>query len=290
MVSHSIEPALEIPPPILRFVPTDSVLAHEEHDQQRYAPLLKRIPESGVWLHPPIVAPIPDSDGQYVILDGANRCHAVAELGYPHILVQVVEYDSGQVVLDTWSHVISQLESSVFLPDIIALNNVDIHQTDIWTARAELANRDALAYIIDIANQRNVYVVDSEARGMRARTELLRSIVNTYKTRCVLERINTVDPVHVEKMFPNATALVVFPHYEPAEIVVAAREQILLPPGISRHIIQGRAMRLLYPLETLMDSQTSLDKKNDNLQAWVNDRIAKRAVRLYAEPTFNFDD
>ncbi len=290
MVSHSIEPALEIPPPVLRFVPTDSVLAHEEHDQQRFAPLLKRIPESKVWLHPPIVAPIPDSNGKYVILDGANRCHTVAKLEYPHILVQVVEYESGQVTLDTWSHVISQLEPQKFLPEIQALSGINIHQTDIWSARAELANRDALAYIIDITHNRDVYVIDSEARGMRARTELLRAIVNTYKTRCVLERINTTDPVHVEQMFSNATALVVFPHYEPAEIVVAARDKILLPPGISRHIIQGRAMRLLYPLETLMATNTSIEQKNADLEAWVNERIAKRAVRLYAEATFNFDD
>jgi hypothetical protein len=290
MASHSIEPALEIPPPVLRFVPTDSVLAHEEHDQQRFAPLLKRIPQSGIWLHPPIVAPIPDSNGKYVILDGANRCHAVAELGYPHILVQTVEYDSGQVTLDTWSHVISHLATNAFLPDILALNEVGIHKADIWTARAELANREALAYIIDVVNSREVYVIDSNARGMRARTELLRSIVDTYISRCVLERINTADPVHVEQMFTNATALVVFPHYESAEIVVAAREQILLPPGISRHIIQGRAMRLLYPLEVLIDSNTPLDQKNADLQAWVNNRIAKRAVRLYAEATYNFDD
>lgn len=290
MVSHSIEPALEIPPPVLRFVPTDSVLAHEEHDQQRFAPLLKRIPESKIWLHPPIVAPIPDSNGKYVILDGANRCHAVAKLEYPHILVQVVEYESGQVTLDTWSHVISQLEPQKFLPEIQALSDINIHQADIWSARAELANRDALAYIIDITHNRDVYVIDSEARGMRARTELLRAIVNTYKTRCVLERINTTDPVHVEQMFSNATGLVVFPHYEPAEIVVAARDKILLPPGISRHIIQGRAMRLLYPLETLMDTNTSIEQKNKDLETWINERIAKRAVRLYAEATFNFDD
>jgi hypothetical protein len=49
-------------------------------------------------------------------------------------------------------------------------------------------------------------------------------------------------------------------------------------------------MRLLYPLETLMDTQTSIDQKNEDLQRWVNERIAKRAVRLYAEATYNFDD
>jgi hypothetical protein len=33
-------------------------------------------------------------------LDGANRCYAFKELGYPHILVQVVSYDNSYVELD----------------------------------------------------------------------------------------------------------------------------------------------------------------------------------------------
>jgi hypothetical protein len=121
-------------------------------------------------------------------------------------------------------------------------------------------------------------------------TAMLRQIVNQYKDRCMLERINTDDVEHVLQMFQEATTLVVFPHYEPSEVLYAARERNLLPPGISRHIIHGRAMRLIYPLQALRDSQTSLERKNADLQDWVNRRIQQRAVRYYAESIYTFDD
>ena len=54
---------MEAPPPMLRFVPIDKVLPHEEADHQRYQPLVKRIVDSGIWLHPPIVVPLPERAG-----------------------------------------------------------------------------------------------------------------------------------------------------------------------------------------------------------------------------------
>jgi hypothetical protein len=85
-------------------------------------------------------------------------------------------------------------------------------------------------------------------------------------------------------------AIVVFPHYEPAEILVAARDGVHLPPGITRHIIRGRAMRLNYPLDALQDNGDSLEVKNLQLQAWIQERSAAKRVRYYAEPTFLFDE
>src|SRR5690349_15019809 len=90
--------------PNLQIVPITSLVPHEEHDAQRSEPLVKRIQESGIWLNPPIVAPM--GDGRYVILDGANRHYALSQLGYDYILVQVVDYESSTVQLDTWYHIV----------------------------------------------------------------------------------------------------------------------------------------------------------------------------------------
>ncbi|MBI5930974.1 MAG: hypothetical protein HY862_16820 [Chloroflexi bacterium] len=286
---HTDDSISEVRPPMLRIVELDRVLPHEEHDAQRSQPLMRRIEASGIWLHPPLVAPLPDAENMYVVLDGANRCHSLKHLGYPHILVQVVDYESGQVKLDTWNHVISEMPFAQILPSIQHLPNVEVYESDILTARATLARREALAYIVEIASKM-AYVLTTSDLSLKARNRHLIELVDCYRQTGKLDRLNSHDPVLVRQMFPTSTALIVFPHYEPAEIMVAARDQILLPPGISRHIIQGRAMRLNYPLEALRDSHTSLADKNAALEKWVIEKISQRAVRFYAESTYLFDE
>ncbi len=95
-------PQLDAPHPELRIIPTEALRPHEEHDNQRSVPLAERLSQETHMINPPVVAPMDDG---YVILDGANRFHAFTHLGYPHILVQIVDYESEWVELDTWHHV-----------------------------------------------------------------------------------------------------------------------------------------------------------------------------------------
>lgn len=280
---------MEAPPPMLRFVPVDNVLLHEEADQQRYQPLVKRIVESGIWLHPPIVAPLPKQDGHYVVLDGANRTHSIKSLKFPHILVQIVNYDSDQVRLETWSHVVSDLKCEEFLPAVEAIAGIQVRESDKLSAQAELAQRNILAFIMDF-HTNVVYSLHMDDHSLAFKNSALRSLVATYKREGKLDRTSRAEPEVIRKMFPRANALVVFPHYEPAEILVAARDNEPLPPGISRHVIQGRAMRLNYPLDDLRTPHKTLAQKNKELAEWVLERIDKRSMRFYAESTYVFDE
>ncbi len=272
--------------PDLRIVPINNLIPHEEHDHQRSDPLIKRIQESGTWLNPPVVASM--GDGRYVILDGANRHYCLAKLGYPYILVQVVDYETGGVQLETWHHVVSGMSWFEFLRNIREIPHLRLESADSLSARAALARREVLAYTV-LGDQR-AYTLSAEAHSLARRTAVLRQIVDTYKSRGVLNRINTDSLTAARRLYPNAMAIVVFPHYEPAEIVVAARDGVYLPPGISRHIVRGRAMRLNYPLEALRDNGESLAQKNQALRTWVQARVAEKRVRFYAEPMYLFDE
>src|SRR5262249_2656108 len=93
--------------PELRFVPTEAVFPHEYHDAQRSQPLVQRLRETGVLKNPPIVTQVGDGmrvEPRYVVLDGANRSTAARAAGWPHLLVQVVRYESPAVELNTWYH------------------------------------------------------------------------------------------------------------------------------------------------------------------------------------------
>lgn len=138
------EPTAQDIIPDLRIVPIESLIPHEEHDPQRSAPLIERIRSAGVWLNPPVVAPL-DAE-RYVILDGANRHYALSALGYPHILVQVVNYESSAVQLETWHHVISGISWFEFLRNLREIKTFQIESADLLSARAALARREILAY------------------------------------------------------------------------------------------------------------------------------------------------
>lgn len=280
--------------PHLQMVPVDAVLPHEEHDAQRSAPLIERIREAQVWLNPPIVTPI-ENDGEqaletqrYALLDGANRHHCIQAMGFPHILVQVVDYESEHVELDTWNHVLSNVEMDHVLPEVYKIEGLHVEHSDPLTAQAALARRECIAYIRVLPDW--VLMLIADKTDVRNRNASLRALVNTYKRIARLDRINHDSPRLITAAYPDAKAVVIFPQYAPAEIIVAARDKVYLPPGISRHVIHGRAMRLHYPLSELSDTDKSLEAKNEALQQWVQGQFAKRRVRYYQEAMYIFDD
>ncbi|MBE2192825.1 MAG: hypothetical protein IAE83_01485 [Anaerolinea sp.] len=272
--------------PNLQIVRVDQLLPHETHDNQRSTPLIKRIQESGIWLNPPVVAPMDNE--RYVILDGANRHFCLLSLGYPYILVQVVDYESESVKLETWHHVVSGLSWFEFLRNLREIPALKMEGMDLLSARAKLAQREALAYTVLSDNR--AYALSADANTLAERNHVLNRIVDTYKMSGTLNRINTDSLSVARRLYPNAVAIIVFPRYEPPEIMVAARDRAYLPPGISRHIILGRAMRLNYPLAALSENGETLTQKNEALQKWIQQRMADKRVRFYAEPTYLFDE
>ncbi len=274
--------------PDLRIIPIGALIPHEEHDAQRSQPLIARIGEAGVWLNPPVVAPI-DSE-RYVILDGANRHYALTALGFPHILVQVVEYESASVQLKTWQHVVGSLSWFELLRHICEIPALRAEAVELLSARAALAQRQALAYIVLQDDSDYLLSAEHPTAPLVERNKLLRAIVDTYKQRGTLNRITTDRLSAARHLYADATAVVVFPNYEPVEIVVAARERAYLPPGITRHLIQGRALRLNYPLEALRRTDITIDQKNAELHRWIQARTAERRIRFYAESTYLFDE
>jgi hypothetical protein len=270
--------------PDLRIVPVANLLLHEQHDSGRSAPLISRLRAEGVLKNPPVVAPI--GDERYVVLDGANRVTAALELGLPHIAVQSVDYEDPELVLDTWYHLVSDFPRDQFNRSLGMLPGVKVEVSELMHARAELARRAALAYF-SLPNN-GVFTISAEG-NLHQRTKLLNDIVDIYKTSGKIHRANTD---HLEQLMPyydDVTALVVFPRYQPAEIMELARVGARLPAGITRHIIPHRALRINMPLSLLSDDR-SLQEKNAWLQDWLKMKIAGKEARFYQESTFLFDE
>jgi hypothetical protein len=271
--------------PVLRFVATGDLVLHEHHDASRTAPLSERLKRDGVLKNPPVVVPI-DGEGRFVVLDGANRSTALAQLGLPHIVVQVVDYEDPDLVLDTWYHLVTEIQREEFVAAIQNISGITFRETDLLHARAALARRDALAYLV--YRDGDVCIACGEG-DLHARAGLLNSLVDVYRYRSRIYRVSTDQIDQVKPYYQNVTALIVFPRYEPAEIIELARNGARLPAGITRHVIPRRALRLNIPLEVLAEDKT-LGEKNDWLQAWLRKKLADKEIRFYQESTWLFDE
>ena len=58
--------------PELQILPLDKLILHEDHDLQRTLPLVGKLRAQGILRNPPIVMPLTDDSGRYMVLDGAN--------------------------------------------------------------------------------------------------------------------------------------------------------------------------------------------------------------------------
>ena len=266
-------------------MPVADLLLHEQHDAQRSEPLTHRLQTDGVLKNPPIVAAI-NGDRRFVVLDGANRVTAFERMGLPHIVVQVVDYGDADLVLDSWHHLVCGIERAVFAERLDRVPGLIVGPSGLMHARAQLARREALAFIVYPGQDFCTIRVDG---SLHERVARLNDTVDAYRSDGRIFRVNTD---HLDGLLPHyddVTALVVFARHVPAEIVDLARIGALLPAGITRHVIPGRALRVDLPIALLRESK-SLADKNAALDDWMKHKVVRKQVRYYQESTFVFDE
>jgi hypothetical protein len=286
--------------PDLRILPLKLLVEHEFNDIQRTEPLAKRLQAEGLLKNPPIVTPL-GSDGpstgsgavvedeRYVVLDGANRTTALNLMQYPHCLCQVVRYEPPTVTLSTWHHLVTGLDPQAFVDEMDSIEGLSFKGIDLLHARAGLARRDFIAYVIRADGKVYAASVTGGASGIHEKNALLNAMVDSYKEKGGLYRASTDNVEDARRLYSNLTGLVVFPNYEPSEVMALARDEELLPTGLTRHLIQGRALRINYPL-ALLQSNDSLADKNAHLADWLKQKLVTKEVRYYAESTYLFDE
>src|SRR5262245_10602606 len=276
--------------PELKFVPTEDIYPHELHDQQRTEPLVERLRASGTLRNPPIVTQLGDGmrvEPRYVVLDGANRSTAARAAGWPHLLVQVVRYESPSVELFTWYHALTADARDILERGLRSLPGLTISLHDHVHARALLARREALACVVLGDDEA---IVAHGGRNLHERNELLNALVHLYQDRLPYTRVTSDSLSAARREHPEVRALVVFPRFDPAEVIDLASAGEYLPAGITRHLIRWRALRVNVPIALCANLVQSLDDKNAWVRTWTAERLTKREVRFYEEPTVLYDE
>ncbi len=271
--------------PDLRMLPAQKLVPHEDFDPRRVDRLSQRLRAEGILKNSPVVAPIPDSDS-YVVLDGANRALAFVKLGIPHIVAQLVSYRGSGVELDTWYHVVSGMDIADFETALTKVTALHLQRCNLEEARRALKNHRAVAYII---SSQGVRMVSNTSDSLKPDTRLLKGLVSVYKGKANIYRASNDIWEKQEPYYPDITALVIFPHLTPADIIHAAQSGEKIPTGITRHIIPHRAININIPLE-VMEADWSQERKDKWLHEWLMERMAANSIRFYSESTFSFNE
>jgi hypothetical protein len=273
--------------PHLQIVAIDSLQPHEAVDEARVEPLTRALENSGLLRNPPIVLPVTARLAKYVVLDGANRVTAMRHLGLPAALVQVVHSDDSDVRVETWNHVVLDLTSEELLEIVGEVEGLRVSTTGIEQGSFDLQTGDALCYIA-LPNGA-VWEVTSGPSRFQDRITQLGLLSGSYTSAGRIERASVTRCVGLDRVYPELAGLVVFPRFEVGQVIAVAADGLLFPPGLTRFVVSPRALRVNYPLDRLA-AESSLEEKQAELDTWIRQAVARRAVRYYAEATFLFDE
>ncbi|MBI5879095.1 MAG: hypothetical protein HZB53_15720 [Chloroflexi bacterium] len=269
----------------LRIVPTDHLHLHEEVEPARVRRVTERIAAEQMLKNPVIVAEL-DDYGHFVVLDGANRSTALADLGVRDTLVQVVDYGDPGVRLDTWYHLVADIDKHDLFARIGNVTEVRLKASGLLAARALLVTHQILAYMV--CKDGDVHQVLGPA-DLPGRARMLTDIARTYKAAATIYRVQTDDIPALLPMYPNVAAVIAYPLFRPADILEMARSRARLPTGITRHVIARRALRVNVPLAELGADRPLADKNRD-LQERITAMLKAGQVRHYEESTYLFDE
>jgi hypothetical protein len=216
-----------------------------------------------------------------MVLDGANRVTAMKQMGFPHILAQVVDSNSPNVGLNTWNHVIWNIKPQFLIiaieaiPEISSMEKVeDFHFTE--TTAAIMQTVDGKYQKIEVPSP-------------DMRSTVINDIVGAYMGISRYDRTQIEDLDKIPGMYNDLAALIIYPSFSIQDVLHFTEQGKLLPAGVTRFSVAPRALRINYPLGNLAGEGTS-EEKQAALDDFIKERMNLKGVRVYTEPTVLYDE
>jgi L-serine kinase (ATP) / ParB family transcriptional regulator, heme-responsive regulator len=272
--------------PELRLVPTASVRFHEHAERRRTLRLVERIRSEAQLRNPPIVADM--EDGHYLLLDGANRVSAFVELGYSHVPVQVVDYGDKAVQLKGWHHLLLDGGSLALRAAYEALPEVSVRPVPQAQLAHLLELRQVFAVLVENETARwGLFPAQGRTEiEVHERIRVLEAVVGAYEGQSRLERVKLADYEELPQVIQGVRhQICLFPVLRKEELLHLAAEGVMIPTGLTRHIIPGRALGIHLDL-AFLHGNASDEKKVQHFQAFVDGLSMEGRIRFYEESVF----
>lgn len=263
----------------LKLLRASDILLHEESEDSRFERLVERFGQEKVLYNPLIVG---RDDRQFILIDGANRFEALKRSGCKTILAQLVDYRSAEVKLRSWYHYVNEMGLDELKGFLLGFG-IGFEKWD--SPRGQV-------------NFNSVGVVSSYGEGILIRfsnvlTEMLRALCllnKYYESKYSYSRIDSdTDITDVGNLSPEEGLLFVYPDFGKEQILDIAGGTQKLPAGITRHLIPNRVLHIRILIEALKTDE-HLDKRNEELEKFIQFKIDTQKVRLYREPILVFDE
>ncbi len=268
--------------PDLKIVPVESIRLQEYVQKGRMKKLASEIKREGILRNPPIVTNF--FKGTYLHLDGANRITAIELLNYKYCLVQVVDYsDPSHVRLMSWSHLV-HVDEATFIKKIETLGDISIRELTTYSNRYLLRSN-----VLCVVMFRSGKVFELTAK--LSYTEVVSKMGNFVDlyTDADVERVFSASPWNEESIhnrferYTDKNMFVAFPNFSPQQVITLVDRGVLMPAGVTRHVVYRRKLNVNMPLNFLQEA--SEEKANEKLQSF----LQHRTVRLYEEPVIYFE-
>lgn len=115
------------------------------------------------------------------------------------------------------------------------------------------------------------------------------NFVNLYNGRFQFYRVVGNSFKKLKKQYKNAVCLVIFPKFKSKNIIKFTTQGQKIPSGITRHLINGRALFVNFPLN-ILKGKHSIKRKNEMLKEFLSKRLKEKKVRYYAESLYIFNE
>lgn len=272
------EPRTVLP---LRVVEIDRLVPHEAHDPRRVEALASRLDDDAVLRNPLIVTRV---DDRFVVLDGATRAEALRRAGHRHVVVQVVDVDDA-LVLETWSHVLADVDWATVEAAVTAVDGLSMVPCDLDSARDRLLELGGVCALLDPSGRAAVVIADVGLNRFAAAEAAMRAYGAVAGVTRTMER--DLDAVRVD--WPDLAMLVLYPPFTVDHVMLAARSGQLLPAGVTRFVVPGRVLHLDLPLSWLRRDE-SVEDLNRELHERLRRRHLAGTIRYYREPVYLLDE
>ena len=246
----------------LLLVELDCLILHEAHDEDRLARLRGRIEAEGEQRNPVIVSPHED---RYLVLDGAHRVRALAELGSRFALVQAVDPPEK---VEGWGHLLDGIGPA----QLGALEGIVVSDRPGDTQLAE----------VEAAGGGTVFL-SAKDDGLRGRVRALWGLQSFYPKGVVVRRVEPDGTVRLS----DGEVLIRYKTFAPRELAAIVDSGTVLPAGITRFRIQERVLGVRYPLSGMKEGDTAT--QNARLREFVERSWGEDRVRYYGEPVVLFE-
>lgn len=271
--------------PNLRLVPTGSIRFHEQPEPSRTSRLMDRIQREATLRNPPIVAAM--NNGDFLLLDGANRVTAFRDLNYPQIPVQVVDYGHEAIQLKGWHHLVLHGQALDLRGKYAALPGVALKPVAHGDLKTLLEFRRVYSVLVDASAEAwGLFPAAGQPPTIHQRIAVLTRVIGAYEGQTRLERIKLADYSRLPEVIESVEhQLCLFPVLTKEELLQLATEGVLIPTGITRHLIPGRALGINLPLGFLAELPDAASRQR-HFEEHLRKLEMEGRIRFYEESVF----